>query len=96
MHICINNKNEWMNKNETDQKKKKFLEGCDYCRIFWKVDDRQPLLLLFHLLCSMSLTPCPAVVSMCISQRACLAGLSPLRVWSACDQRAHQTFSSLT
>lgn len=41
MHICINNKNEWMNKNETDQKKKKkkFLEGCDYCRIFWKVDD---------------------------------------------------------
>lgn len=81
---------------QTKKKKKKFLDGCDYCRIFWKVHDRQPLLLLFHLLCSpMSLTPCPAVVSMCISQRECLAGLSPLSMWSACDQWAHQTFSSL-
>ena len=84
-----------MNKNETDQKKKKFLEGCDYCRIFWKVDDLQPLLLLFHLLYPpMSLTLCPAVASMCILQRECLADLSPFSVWSACEQWVYQTFSS--
>lgn len=43
---------------DRQKKTKQFLKGCDYYRIFWKVGDFQPLLLLFPLLYPHTMSSC--------------------------------------